>query len=205
MKRELIITRLSHRLGLRQETVWARLNELQNERRKKELQNLQKGVAAPTPMPAAARVTRPAGEARAKTDPTLAAELQLLELLLAHPAFVPQAAAAVNPEQVTHTGIRRILTELFAAQSAGLVPDIDALRERLADRPDLFEAAAQRQFIGQSMREPEQWLGRILKRFDEMRREAESRRVKEQLASASDDEATELLRRLQQTRKKNDS
>ena len=203
VKQELIVTRLAHRLGLRQETVWARLGELKNERRKKELQAVQKGVAAPTPMPGAARVTKPIGEARQKTDPTLAAELQLLELLLAHPAFVPQASVAVGPEQVTHTGIRRILTELYAAQAAGLVPDIDALRERLADRPDLFEAAAQRQFIGQSMREPEQWLGRILRRFEEMKTEALRKSVKEQLASANEDEATELLRRLQETQKKN--
>ena len=205
VKQELIVTRLAHRLGLRQETVWARLTELKNERRKKDFQNLQKGVAAPTPMPGAARVTRPssAGDrnaAKPKTDPTLAAELQLLELLLAHPGFVPQAAVAVSPEQVTHTGIQRILAELYAAHTAGLVPDIDALRERLADRPDLFEAAAQRQFIGQQMREPEQWLGRILKRFDDMKAEALQKNVKDQLASASGDEATELLRRLQQAR-----
>ena len=34
VKQELIITRLAHRLGLRQETVWARLGELKNKKRK---------------------------------------------------------------------------------------------------------------------------------------------------------------------------
>jgi DNA primase len=203
VKQELIVTRLAHRLGLRQETVWARFGELRSERRKKEQQAIQKGYATATPMPGAARVTTPRDAGKTKTDPTSAAELQLLELLLAHPGFVPQASVAVKPDKITHTGVRRILEELFAVHAAGRVPDIDSLRERLADRPDLFEAAARRQFVGQQMREPEQWLGRILKRFEEMETEAVRRSVKDQLAAANDDEATELLRRLQETQKKN--
>ncbi|HSQ54897.1 MAG TPA: toprim domain-containing protein, partial [Gemmata sp.] len=201
VKQELIVTRLAHRLGLRQETVWARLGELRNERRKRDVLAIQKGIAEPAPLPGGTRVVRTHDAPRTKTDPTLAAELQLLELLLAHPGFVSQAAGAVDPEQITHSGIRRILTELYSAHMAGMVPDIDVLRERLTDRPDLFEAAAQRQLIGQSMREPEQWFGRILKRFDDMKADVERKQVKDRLASANPDEAVELLRRLQKTQK----
>ncbi len=205
VKQELIITRLARRLGLRQETLWARFGELKTERREKERQAIQKAVPTPSPTrsgePPIWGGGKPVG-AKTKTDPTLAAEYQLLELVLAHPGFVPQASVAVTPQQVTHTGIRRILTELYTAHTIGLVADIDSLRERLADRPDLFDAAIKRQFIGQQMREPEQWLARILKRFEEMKVEAEQKLVKEQLASAGEDEAVELLRRLQQTQDK---
>jgi DNA primase len=132
----------------------------------------------------------------------MAAELQLLELLLAYPSFVRKVIAVVKPEDIIHADARRVLVELYGAYAAGLVPDFDALRERLTDRPDLIEAAARRQFTGLQMQEPDQWLGRILKRFEDMKVEAVQKQLKEQLASASGDEAIELLRRLQQTQEK---
>jgi len=203
VKRELIVTRLSHRLGLRQETVWARLSELQAERRIKEKQA---AVLGPRVQTSAARVSKPADEPpadgpapRGKAGAAVAAEKQLLQLVLADPGLVPKAAAALAPEELTHSGLRRMLAELYATHAAGAVPDIDALRERLADRPDLFESAQKLQFVGQQMQDREQWLGRILRRFAELNAEAEQRAVKEKLASATDDEAVELLRRLQQS------
>ncbi len=189
VKQELIVTRLAHRLGLRQETVWARLGELKAERRRKEQQ-----AAAKAAPPLAADAPR-----EAKGGPAVAAERQLLEIVLADPGLVPRAAAAVTPDALTHTGLRRLLAELYAAHAAGAVPDLDALRERLADRPDLFESAQKLQFVGQHMQDRDEWLGRILTRFAELGAEAERRRVREQLASATGDEAVELLRRLQQT------
>jgi DNA primase len=203
VKQELIVTRLAHRLGLRQETVWARLGELRRERHQKEQQSAAKTAAT---MPAAARTTHPAGAPpKGKAGPTVAAEMQFLELLLAHPLFVGKAVAAVTPEQITHPDAKRVLVEMYAVHAVGMTPDMDALRERLQDRPDLFEAAERRRFVGQHMQEPEEWLNRILRRFAELRAEAEQRAVKEQLASASADEAVELLRKLQQTggKKKN--
>ena len=77
---------------------------------------------------------------------------------------------------------------------------MDLLRERLQDRPDLFEVAGRRRFVGQHMQDPEDWLARILRRFAEFDVEAEKRAVAERLKSADDDEAVELLRRLQGTK-----
>ena len=105
---------------------------------------------------------------------------------------------------MTHTGIRRIIRDLYTLHTAGLVPDLDALRERLSDRTDLFEAAQEQYFIGQHMQEPGEWLARLLKWFTRRRTQAETRAVKEQLAAASEEQAVELLRKLQEAgRKKN--
>jgi DNA primase len=204
VKQELIVTRLAHRLGLRQETVWARLGELRTERRKKEQQAIQKAVTTPPLPPSRGGVPEGAGGSPAdrKAGVAVAAERQLLEIVLADPGLVPKAAVAIAPEELTHSGLRRMLTELYAAQTAGAVPDIDSLRERLADRPDLFESAQKLQFVGQHMQDRDQWLGKLLKRFAELKVEAEQRRYKEQLASATGDEAVELLRRLQETQKR---
>lgn len=209
VKQELIVTRVAHRLGLRQETVWARLGDLRAERRTKEQLANQKSATAPGFFSGSngggnSNVIPPAsaGDAAMGDSPrsgqAMAAERQLLELLLADPALVPQAAQTISPAEITHTGLRRLLAELYTAQAAGLVPDIDALRTRLADRQDLFEAALKLQFVGQHMQNREHWLGRILKRFAEFKAEAEQRALKNQLTGASDEQVPELFRKLQQ-------
>jgi DNA primase len=192
VKQELIVTQLAARLRIAFETVRARFLELlQIERQKRKAEELVQRS-----------VREPATASRPKIDPQMAAELQLLELLLAYPSFVRKVIAVVKPEDITHADARRVLVELYAAYAAGLVPDFDALRERLTDRPDLIEAAARRQSTGLQMQEPDQWLARILKRFEDMKVEAVQKQLKEQLGSASGDEAIELLRRLQQTQEK---
>jgi DNA primase len=222
VKQELIVTRLAHRLGVRQETVWARLGELRIERRKREQLAMRKaGNEGPassgsglwsdpsrtypphvrdgeTQSGGTGGETGVARESSPKAGKAAAAERNLLQILLADPGLIPKAAAAITPESITHSGLRRILTELYAAQAAGTVPDIDALRERLSDRRDLFEYALNSQFVGLTMTDREQWLGKILNRFTELRVEAEQRALKEQFPGASDDQKLELLRRLQQ-------
>ena len=145
MKQELIVTRLSHRLGLKQETVWARFGELKKIHEQKERERLRKereqeqnrhsvsgfvelrsDVAMPT-------TERPRGGL--KPGPEAAAEKQLVELLLADPALVPVAAAQLTPEEITHSGLRRILAELYAIHAAGTVPDMEALRARSMTAP----------------------------------------------------------------------
>ena len=67
-------------------------------------------------------------------------------------------------------------------------------------RPDLFEVAQRLQFVGEQMQDREQWLARLLKRFAELKAKAAAKTVKEQLAAATDEQqAVELLRKLQQT------
>ncbi len=211
VKRELIINRLAHRLGLRQETVWARFGELRQAHDAKLRENAAKEahgslrpqnsrpvsgfveVASDATLPT---TERPRGAA--KVSAQMAAERQLVELLLGDPALVAVAAPQICPEELTHTGLRRILTELYAIHHTGVVPDLEHLRVRLEDRPDLFEAAAYKlQPVGQLMQDREEWLARLLKRFAEWKTTAALRSVKQQLASADDDQALELFRQLQ--------
>ena len=125
-------------------------------------------------------------------------ERQLLELLLAEPALVPDAYATVPPETLTHTGLRRMLDELYALHAAGETPDLDALRVRLIDRPDLAESALRLQEVGRSMTERPAWLGRIIDAFARMVEEAAKSDVKREMAAATDDDtALALLKRLQ--------
>lgn len=105
----------------------------------------------------------------AKHRPALPAERQLVELLLSDPNLIPVAATQLAPEQVTHTGLRRIIAELYAAQAAGAVPDLEALRARLHDRPDLFDAAHRLQLVGLHMQDRAEWLSRVLNELVAMR------------------------------------
>ncbi len=196
VKHELIMTRLSSRLGLKIETIWARLRELKKEHARREAEQARR--AAPMVQASAARTTTAPA---AKPGVFEACERQLVELLLADPGLVPTAAFAVTPDEVTHTGLRRILGEMYAVQAAGGVADLDTLRERLADRPDLYDAALRLQAVGNTMgREPEEraeWLKRVLKRFTDLKAEADRRRVREALAAGTDD-AADLLRMLKE-------
>lgn len=211
VKRELIVTRLSHRFGIKQETVWTWFGELRKEFEQKEKERLAKeheqqardarpaaGFVELRPDPGLPTTERRRGQ---KAGPAEAAERQLVELLLADPVLVPVAAAAIPADVLTHSGLRRIATELYAIHAAGAVPDIEALRVRLEDHPTLFEVAAGKlQPVGQMMQDREQWLERLIKRFRELKAEATARTVREQLANATDDEqAIELLKKLQST------
>lgn len=195
-KRDLAITRLHTRLGLRLETIWARLGELQTEARRKQAQQT---PAAPkpiaTPIPSAEPNRKPA----ARSGAAETAEKQLLELLLAEPVLVSVAAGQIEPETLLHTGLRRMLDELYALHRAGQPADLDGLRVRLIDRPDLVTAAQRLQDTGRHMTDRPEWLKRILNWFEENRTRAEKVALKAQLAAgpADDEQAVELLRRLQ--------
>jgi len=92
-----------------------------------------------------------------------------------------------------------MLADLYALHSAGQPADLDGLRVRLMDRPDLAEAAIRLQSVGQGMNDRPEWLTRVLDWFDRQREKVEKDALREQLAAgpADDEQAVELLRRLQ--------
>jgi len=198
VKQELIVTRLAHRLGLRQETVWARYGELIKERKQKDAQQQERRSPEPPPMESDSfdEEPQPANGAR------FGAEKQLLNLLLAYPEFVPMAVPAMSPEEMGHTGLRRMLVELYSIQAAGQTPDMDILRERLHDRSDLFKAAEGCRDVGLHTTEPERNLTRILDWFAKQKSQLEEQTLTSKLkgGSLNHDEAAELLRKLQQRR-----
>jgi DNA primase len=112
------------------------------------------------------------------------------------------AKASVPLEKLTHTGLRRMLAEMYDLHAGNVTPDLDALRVRLIDRPDLAKAAADQLEVGRGMRERPELLTRIVKAFDELVDESEKRAIKEALAGGADDTAAlDLLRRLQGEKK----
>src|SRR5436305_1149054 len=62
-------------------------------------------------------------------------ERELVEVLLAEPELVEKAKAELEPEEVEHPGIRRMLVSLYELLDEGLTPDLDALRVRILDNP----------------------------------------------------------------------
>ena len=145
MKTQLIVTRIARRLTLKEETVWARLEELRRERGG---ETNQRKPTAPEP-----------GEAvrQAKAAPE---ERELLEVLLAAPALVPAARVEIAPEVIQHPGLRRLLQGLFDLVENGDEPTLDNLRPSLDSVP-LESWALERQEMGSKNTEREAWLRQI--------------------------------------------
>src|SRR5262249_7375492 len=85
IKQELMVTRIGQRLGLKEETVWARVRELRAAKQVKQAHGLQ-----------------PVGLRAAPASPL---ERDLLCVLLADPTLVPRAAAEVAPKEIRHPGL----------------------------------------------------------------------------------------------------
>jgi DNA primase len=178
VKRELVISRIAQRLALREETVWARLRELRAGRRP---------AAPPREGAPAERKARAAAHER-----------ELLEVLLAEPALVAEAAAEVAVEEVEHPGLRQLLQALYALHDQGRAPDLDSLRPDI-DNPALAQFALRMQEVGLKNPDRAAWLERLLTEFRRRRVMPHRQELRNQLQAARDHtEAVELLRRLQE-------
>jgi len=181
VKTQLMVSRIAHRLYLKEETVWARLEEL----RRRHREGASKGLEAESGAPAK------------RTARALPEERELLEVLLAEPNLVAVAMAEVPAGEVGHPGLRRILEGLYALQAAGEPPTLDQLRVDL-DPPDLAEHAFKLQEVGRINPDKAGWLGQILAHFRERRLQPVRQEIQNQLHAASDHAAAlELLRQLQ--------
>jgi DNA primase len=202
MKQELILNRLAHRLGLELRTVRSRLKELQLERRRQEARQAER-EREPEPIvaPSAARVTTATPTRKGGAAPVL--ERQLLQILLAEPELVEPAHNAIPLDTISHTGLKRMLTELYALHEQGRPADLDNLRVRLIDRPDLATVAIDLQTAGRSISDRPLYFKKVADGFSRQQAEAEKRMLKDQLGSQSLDDAAalELLRRLQGPKK----
>jgi DNA primase len=183
VKMQLLVNRIAHRLALREETVWARLDELRRERG---------GGTDPRPARAA---EADGGERKAPARPE---ERHLLEVLLAEPDFVSAARVAVGPEEIEHPGLRALLEGLYALSAAGEPASLDLLRERL-DNVRLAEHALKLQDVGRRMTDREGALRDLLRCFEERRRRPAKEELHSRLQAPGDHEAAlELLRQLTQ-------
>jgi DNA primase len=188
VKTQLMVTRIARRLNLKEETVWARLEELRQQRG---------DATAPSKSREEGRATRDeeSSPRMAKAAPE---EVDLIRVLLADPDLVPEASARIKPEEIGHPGLRRMLAALYDLQAAGDSPTLDALRVRLDGDP-VMSKALEWQEVGLNNPDRDDWLRQILTRFQERRRQSVTQELQSQLRAATDFEtARELFRQLQQ-------
>ena len=187
MKQELILNRLAHRLGVNQNSVWARFRELQNDRRKAEQRNAERIRKEETTEP----VRQPSAP-----DPLAR---QLLQILLAEPKLTTGSRLRIPAEDVRHPDARRILDELYSLAESGEMADLDALRIRLIDRPDLVYIAMRLEEVGRTLTDRTTCLDNVVAGFQDRRRKAETTSIKGELTAAAgdDDRQIELLKKLQ--------
>jgi DNA primase len=181
LKVELMVNRIAQRLGLKEETVWARLRELRHLKRSEEGTNARSTSAA-----TGQRVAKAAPEERA-----------LLELLLADPELVAAAAEEIRAEEIAHPGLRKLLEGLYDLRAANEPPTLDLLRPRL-DNDALAVKALELQAIGRVMPDRPACLRQLLAFFRERRLKRVKQELQTRLNAATDIAAElELLRQLQ--------
>ncbi len=183
LKRELIVNRIAQRTRIKEETIWNRLRELQRQRRPSEAREPE---AAEAP----------------QRGPASALERDLLSVLLAEPALVPRAGEAVQPEEIEHPGLQRLLRELYDLNAAGQSPDVDRLRLRVGDNPALAETVLKLQGWGLGSGQRAVWLEDLLAVFRERRLAPQVDELHGRLREVPDHGPVpvDLLRQLQQPR-----
>lgn len=182
VKAQLMVSRIAQRLALKEETIWARLQELRGRRRREEDERFARGE------------TNAPGLNKA---PAAKVESELLAVLLADPALVAVARDRVRPEDVHHPGLRTLLEGLYGLLAAGEQPTLDQLRAQL-DKPELVAWAFLKQEEGNRIADRPACLRQIIDRLEERRLKLASQQLQDQLHATSDREtALELLRRLQ--------
>jgi len=180
LKMQLMLGRIGKRLGLSEEILKNRVNEL---RPKTESRKVDTNTINTTEE-----------SRRAKPVPE---EKELVEVLLANPDLVLRARQDLSIDDMNHPGLRQIVSILFDLQDEKQTPDLDAVRARMGDSPigsRLLDLADQ----GRRNPEPMAWYGNILERFNERKVKPVVRILQDQLHAENDHEAAiELLRKLQ--------
>jgi len=185
VKQELLLTRLAHRLGLRQETVWKRFEELRQARKKE-----------PTRTPRERTGSQPAADA-ARAKPARAVEKELMQILLAEPGLVGQAYVEVRPEEIEHPGLQQLLGGLYRLHEAAEEPTLDGLRD-VIENAALIDWAIDQQEVGRNVADREGWFGDVLERFRAERVTLRRKQLMDRLRAATEDgERQRLLREIQ--------
>jgi DNA primase len=153
IKIELMVNRIAHRLGLKDETIWSRLRELRKARQETAASQEQ-------------RVRRdvPEQPAEPRSQPAPRHEVELLELLLGHSALVARAVVDGVCDKVTHPGLRQLLDGLTRLHADGRTPDLDHLHG-LIDNERLLERALLLRDRGLAQPDPQSAYAKVVERF----------------------------------------
>lgn len=187
LKSELMIGRLSRRLGIPEESLRARRKELARSARAgqeaKAVVNADEDTADRT---------------RMEELPQL--ERELVAVLLAHPGRVAEAAGRVAPEEFENPAARRLLLDLLDQLRAGEEPGIAGLRSRLS--PGRLALALGLADMATGHSEPGRWLEDLLAGFERKRNREGRRQLQQRLQQVSRGgdhaAALELLRKVQE-------
>ncbi len=206
MKKELTLSRLSQRFNVLESTLWQRISELKRKPNRgagsRDVVHIQsqvktnKGKQGPHSQEAATKEKRTAQEA--KTEPL---EKEFVAVLLGAPRLIVKAKQSVQVEEIRHLGVRQVVEMLYTLSSTteeeNQIPVL--VREQLADRPRLAEAAAAALADGQAHGHHDLWLEQLLEGFQERREEAKRHAIRLQLKSLPPGEPVpkELLAQLQ--------
>lgn len=184
VKLELMVNRVAHRLRIKEETLWLRLQEVRESRRGDGPEAVQPRRRQPVPEePRTARAARH--------------EVELLEVLLAEPSLIDSARSRLECADLEHPGLRLLLECLYDLQAQGLPADLDHLRDRV-DNDRLVDQALLLQDRGLGHADRPEALERVLARFQEKREAGRRLELKNQVVAAQGhDQAIAILRRLQ--------
>lgn len=176
LKVQLMLGRISKKLGVREQVLGRRLWEL-----KPNLDPRQEEPASEE-----SRQARPAPE-----------EKEMMELLLACPDLVARAKNEVPLDQWNHPGLKQVAEVLYALVDEGTKPEVDAVRIRMGDSP-IASRLLRLADNGRHNQDPFDWYGKLLIRFNERASGPVVRSIKDKIHAAADHEtALELLRNLQ--------
>jgi DNA primase len=182
VKQQLLVTRLAHRLGLRQETVWARFGELKVSRKREPTR---------TQTPAESSGNEP------RARPARAVEKELMQILLAEPRLIPAAYLEIGPQDLEHPGLQQLLGGLYRLHEAGEEPTIDGLRE-IVENGALIAWAMDNQEVGRMAPDRRGWFETVLRRLRTDKKDLKRRQLMDRLrTAATDDERQRLLREIQ--------
>jgi len=198
VKSQLMINRIARRLALKEETVWARLDELRQQRGNDASRMRRRFTPEEGAVPESGSETGGNGSFQAggpRQAPAAPEERDLLQIVLADPNLVPEALASVSPQEVLHPGLQRLYKGLADLHAAGEPPTLDRLRPQL-DNARLAEKALEMQEVGRANSNRPTWLRDILAQFQARRDHPAKQEIHNQLQAANDSVALELLRRL---------
>lgn len=180
LKRELMVSRIAQRFGVREESLWQRIKEQRRTQRQEQQQR--DFETAPSPE---------------RSKPAASHERELLELMLGNPELVKEVQQHISLEQVQHPGLRTLLAGLYQLLQEGELPTLDRLRSRI-DNPPLIAKAIELQERGLANRDKGAWLRELLGRFHERQEQSRKKKLQTQLYECGNDQtaALELLRQL---------
>lgn len=189
VKQELMLTRLARRFAVQVQTLARRLEEIRRERQarlERQAQPPSGGTEPPAPV-----VQTPGG-----------LERQVVQLMLRAPEWAARMREVLQPEDVGHPGIRRVLHEVFTLAAAGTPITLEGVLARLADVPRVAAAVSALYQEAPPNRNVSAWAEDLIAEFTRRRQAVEARRLREQLKSVPPGTAvpSDLLRRLQTAR-----